>query len=108
MDLTFRVCSGGNIIRVPISTAAVPAAAVVVIIVCLSCSVSVTGPRRRGGARGPISQLLFLVSVLLLLWLLFLLLLLLLRVFLLRWAVAVRRLVMAVVTVMAIKMRLEL
>lgn len=49
---------------------------------------------------------LLLLLLLLLLWLL--LLLLLLRVVLLRWAVAVRRLVMAVVTVMAAKMRLEL
>lgn len=92
MTLTF--CSGGNIIRVPITAA--PAAAVIT--VCLSGSMGVTGPRGGRGARGPIGQLLFLVSVLLRL---LLLLLLLLRVVLLRWAVAVWRLVMAVVAVMA-------
>lgn len=110
MTLTFR--SGSNIIRGSITAAP----GVAVISVCLSSSVSVAGPWGRGGAQGPIGQLLFLVSVLLLLWLLLLLLLLLLwwlllllpRVVLLRWAVAVWRLVMAVVTVMAAKMRLEL
>lgn len=44
MTLAFR--SGGNIIRV--SIAAAPAA--VVITVCLSCSMGVTGPWGRGGA----------------------------------------------------------
>lgn len=44
MTLTFR--SGGNVIRV--SIAAAPAAAAIVI--CLSCSMGVAGPRGRGGA----------------------------------------------------------
>lgn len=70
--LTF--CPGGNVIRVSIT--ATPAAGAVVS-VCLPCSRVVTGPRGRGGARGFICQLLFLVRVLL--WLLLLLLL------LLRW-----------------------
>lgn len=73
MALTFS--SGRSTIRV--SIIAVPAAAAAVVItVCLSRSVGVAGPWGRGGARGPIGQFLFLVSVLLL-WCLLLLLLLL-------------------------------
>ena len=48
MTLTF--CSGGHIIRVSITAAPVVAAAVVVVTVCLSCSVGVAGPWGRGGA----------------------------------------------------------
>lgn len=68
--LTF--CPGGNVIRVSITAA--PAAGTGVS-VCLPCSRIVTGPRGRGGARGFICQLLFLVRVLLGLLLLLLLLL---------------------------------
>lgn len=91
MTLTFR--SGGTVVGVSITVGP----ATVVVTVCLPCTRGVAGPWRGGGARGPSSQLLFLVSVLLLL-----------RVLLLRWTVAVWRLVMAVVTVMTIKVRLEL
>lgn len=79
-----------------------------VITVCLS-RVGMAGPRGRGGAGGAVRQFLFLVALLLLLLRLRLLLwLLLLNVVLLRWAVAVRRLVVAVVAVDAANMRLEI
>lgn len=101
-NMTLTFCSGSSVIRVSIT--ATPAAAAV-IAVCLPSSVAMAWPRGRGGARGAIGQFFFLVSGLLRLWLL---LLLMLRVLLRRGAVAVWRLVMAVVTVMAVKMRLEL
>ena len=100
-NMTLTFCSGSSVTRVSIT--ATPAAAVIA--VCLPCSVAMAWPWGRGGARGAIGQLFFLVSGLLRLWLL---LLLMLRVVLRRGAVAVWGLVMAVVTVMAVKMRLEL
>lgn len=78
-----------------------------VITVCLS-RVGMTGPRGRGGARAAVRHFLFLVALLRLLWLRLLLWLLLLDVVLLWWAVAVRRLVVAVVAVDAANMRLEI
>lgn len=77
-----------------------------VITVCLS-HMGMARPRGRGGARGAVRQFLFLVA-LLLLWLRLLLWLLLLNMVLLWWAVAVRRLVVAVVAVDATNMRLEI
>lgn len=46
--VTLAFGSGGNVIIIRVSITAVPAA--VVITVCLSCSVGVTGPWGRGGA----------------------------------------------------------
>lgn len=103
MPLTFPVCSGGTTVRVSVTAA--PAAAVTV---GLRRRVGVAGPGRRGRAGGPVGELLLLSVLRWLLLLLLLWLMLLQGVVLLRRAVAVWRLVMAVVTVMAVQMGLEL